>query len=84
MIESVFVIALAFTSWDSCWDAWHANEFSAPGSEVAAVCTEVTLDAPIRPQARPLAPSVSVRPQARPLAPVVSLRPQARPTKVQN
>ena len=62
MIEPVFVIALSFASWDLCWDFWHDNEIAQTGVEITEMCTEVTLDTPIRPQARPLAPFVSKRP----------------------
>lgn len=55
-MATVFIIALAFTDWDDCWNWAHAHEIKRPQAE--AICVELE-----RP--RSLAPLTSPRPKAR-------------------
>lgn len=57
-METVYVIALIFNSWDGCWDFYHNNKNLMTRAGVTCVLTEVPR--------QPVAPTQSLRPRMRP------------------
>jgi hypothetical protein len=51
---TIFIIAIAFTDWDDCWNYVHKNNLT----NAATVCEQITTET--------LAPITSPRPRARP------------------